>query len=224
MRKHLFNLLLLANTVILRRDKPKIYLIAFIILLYYSIFVLGYDILDIIMSGRVISIYESLFIIVVSSVTRNKDKEESNKGIQADLHPYYIVGFTDAEATFTISITKDNRERKTVRRQSKDKEREIYSIHPSFAISLNIKDKDLISKLQSYFGVGRVKQDLGNNAIAYYVNSVKDLTSIIIPFFNKYPLITQKRADFILFKLAIELMNDGAHLTTDGIKTKNKKL
>src|SRR5690606_34417473 len=81
----------------------------------------------------------------------------------------------------------------------------------------NIKDKDLIYSLQSYFGVGRIKQDIGNNAITYYVNSVKDLNNIIIPFFNKYPLITQKRADFILFKLAIELINDGAHLTEEGL-------
>ena len=95
----------------------------------------------------------------------------------------------------------DNRERKTERRLNK---RDIFSVHPSFAISLNIKDKDLILSLQSYFGVGRVKQDLGNNAITYYVNSVKDLTNIIIPFFNKYPLVTQKRADYLLFKQALE--------------------
>jgi hypothetical protein len=34
----------------------------------------------------------------------------------------------------------------------------------------------------------------------------------------KYPLNTQKHADFILFKLIVELMNDGAHLTLDGLQ------
>jgi hypothetical protein len=43
------------------------------------------------------------------------------------------------------------------------------------------------------------------------------LINVIIPFFDKYPLITQKRADFILFKQAIELINDGAHLTEEGL-------
>src|SRR3978361_302501 len=50
-------------------------------------------------------------------------------------YPYFISGFCDGESTFTISITKDNRERKTSRRLVQN--REIYSVHPSFAISLN---------------------------------------------------------------------------------------
>jgi intein-encoded DNA endonuclease-like protein len=55
------------------------------------------------------------------------------------LHNEYVVGFCDAEATFTISVTKDSRIRKTSRR-SLDNSRTIYSVHPSFAISLNVKD------------------------------------------------------------------------------------
>jgi hypothetical protein len=46
---------------------------------------------------------------------------------------------------------------------------------------------------------------------------IKDLTNVIIPFFDNYPLISQKRADFLLFKMIIELMNEGAHLTTEGL-------
>lgn len=34
----------------------------------------------------------------------------------------------------------------------------------------------------------------------------------------KYPLNTQKHADFILFKMVVELINDGVHLTPDGLK------
>ena len=55
-----------------------------------------------------------------------------------ELHNEYVVGLCDAEATFTISVAKDNRTRKTSR--SLDSSRTIYSVHPSFAISLNIKD------------------------------------------------------------------------------------
>ena len=54
------------------------------------------------------------------------------------LHNEYVVGLCDAEATFTISVTKDSRTRKTSR--SLHSSRTIYSVHPSFAISLNIKD------------------------------------------------------------------------------------
>jgi hypothetical protein len=48
------------------------------------------------------------------------------------LHNEYVVGLCDAEATFTISVTKDNRTRKSSR--SLDNSRTIYSFHPSFAV------------------------------------------------------------------------------------------
>lgn len=51
----------------------------------------------------------------------------------------------------------------------------------------------------------------------YSVSSVKDLVKIIIPHFLKYPLLTQKGADFILFKQIVELMENRAHLTINGL-------
>lgn len=107
------------------------------------------------------------------------------------LHNEYVVGLSDAEATFTVSVTKDNRVRKSSRRSS-DSSRTIYSVHPSFAISLNIKDLHLIQSLQSFFGIGKIKQDLKNNAIVFYVNSVEDLINVIIPFFKSHPLLSKK--------------------------------
>jgi len=35
---------------------------------------------------------------------------------------------------------------------------------------------------------------------------------------EKYPLLTQKAADFLLFKKAVELVNNKAHLTVEGVK------
>jgi hypothetical protein len=53
--------------------------------------------------------------------------------------------------------------------------------------------------------------------VQFRVSSLKDLTDVIIPFFDKYPLVTQKRADYLLFKQIIELMNKGEHLTQEGL-------
>jgi hypothetical protein len=41
---------------------------------------------------------------------------------------------------------------------------------------------------------------------------------VIIPFFEKYPLISQKQADFKLFKLIVELINNKEHMTQDGLQ------
>jgi len=132
------------------------------------------------------------------------------------LHNEYVVGFCDAEATFSISVTKDNRIRKSSRRSS-DNSRIIYSVHPSFAISLNIKDWQLIYSLQSFFGVGKIKKDVSNNAITFYVNSVEDLLNVVIPFFKAHSLLSQKWADFVLFEKAVYLIKEGAHLTPSGL-------
>jgi len=104
------------------------------------------------------------------------------------LDPFYIAGLSDGEATFTISITKDNRERVTDRRVKlkecvRVRRGDIYTVHPSFSISLSIKDIKLVYLLQSFFGIGKIKKDLSNNAITYYVNSVVDLNRVIIPFY-----------------------------------------
>ena len=64
-----------------------------------------------------------------------------------------------------------------------------------------------MEKIQSYFGVGNIHIG-NNNAVSYYVNDAQDLTKVIIPHFDKYPLITKKRADYLLFKSALDIINN----------------
>jgi hypothetical protein len=40
---------------------------------------------------------------------------------------------------------------------------------------------------------------------------------VIVPQFDKYPLLTKKRAEFILFKEVLELMNTREHHTMEGL-------
>jgi hypothetical protein len=70
--------------------------------------------------------------------------------------------------------------------------------------------------LQNYFcGIGSLNKQ--KNTIKYSVAGIKDLKTIIIPHFENYKLLTQKGADFILFKRIIEIMNNNGHLTLDGL-------
>ena len=50
----------------------------------------------------------------------------------------------------------------------------------------------------------------------YRVAPFKELQAIINHFY-KYPLITQKRADYELFKVAISLIDRKEHLTLEGL-------
>jgi len=83
---------------------------------------------------------------------------------------------------------------------------------------LNVKDKYLMDQIKSFFSnKGTIDQDTINNLICYRVQKIEDLINVIIPHLTKYPLLTQKHADFLLFKLAIELMSNKEHLTIEGL-------
>lgn len=58
----------------------------------------------------------------------------------------------------------------------------------------------------------------GENACQYRVTSLKDLIDVIIPHFTNYPLMSQKRADFELFKQAVYLLKDKKHFTSEGLQ------
>jgi hypothetical protein len=122
------------------------------------------------------------------------------------LDPYYITGFSDAEASFQIGIYTNN------------KFKSGYNFIPSFSIHLHIKDRALLDNIQLFFGVGKVYINSKDNTAIYTVGSVKDLTNVIIPHFLKYPLITQKYGDFELFKLAVQKISNKEHLTSKGIE------
>lgn len=86
-----------------------------------------------------------------------------------------------------------------------------------FSIHLNVRDLGLLEQIKAFFGVGCIHVNK-DGSITYSVTSIKDLTSIIIPHFCKYPLLTKKQADFELFSWLVELVNNKEHLTTEGIQ------
>lgn len=121
------------------------------------------------------------------------------------LHPWYVSGFVDGEGSFTISITKNKR--KT----------EGWRIGARFAVEISKSDALLLYRLKSYFGVGTIIENPINRTLIYSVQSVKALVDVVIPHFTKYPLKTQKQADFSLFKAALELVSKKEHLNTEGV-------
>jgi LAGLIDADG endonuclease len=84
---------------------------------------------------------------------------------------------------------------------------------PIFSIHLHGRDVALLHLIKSYFGVGTIRTNKRTGSCLYSVRSLTDLTNVIIPHFDKYPLLTQKRADFILFKSIVQLTNNDEHLT-----------
>jgi len=126
---------------------------------------------------------------------------------KSKLNPWFVTGFSDAEASFGVSIYIDKR----------IKGRQGWVVKPSFQISLNSKDINLLLQLQEFFSCGVIVNKKSRNEASFRVNSLQDLTNFIITHFSNYPLLSQKSADFILFKQIIELMNNKVHLTENGL-------
>ena len=92
-----------------------------------------------------------------------------------------------------------------------------WRVQAKFQIGLHKRDLGLLLQVKEFFGsIGSI--GLSENMVFYSVSSVKDLTNTIIPHFEKYPLLTQKAADFLLFKDIVKIMTNKGHLSIEGFK------
>jgi len=122
------------------------------------------------------------------------------------IDPNYITGFVDGEGSFSITISP---------RDFKDVK---WEVRPSFSISQHKRNRGILFKIKNYFGCGTIRPNREDNTYKYEVRSLQDLKNIIIPHFKKYPLQTTKRIDFEIFTKVIQIMEEGRHLTKDGLK------
>lgn len=90
-----------------------------------------------------------------------------------------------------------------------------WQVKPIFKISLHNKDLKILEALQRTWGVGKIYKHSAN-ASEYRVSSLKNLR-IIIDHFDKYPLLTQKLSDYLLFKQSVLLIEKKSHLTMEGL-------
>ena len=120
------------------------------------------------------------------------------------VNPLFLTGFSCAEACFIINIYKSNIHEAG------------WGARAAFQIGLHKKDLFILKNIKYYFGVGNITIR-ANGSCVYYVQSIKDL-DVILNHFDRYPLISQKYADYILFKVAINLIKEKAHLNPEGLR------
>lgn len=121
------------------------------------------------------------------------------------LDPNWITGYTDGEASFIISI------------QRNPSYKIGWRVKARFSICVHKKDIMILELIKNYIGGVGIIYKHKDNSVQYQVNKLEELIDIIIPHFDKYPLITQKKGDFLLFKLAVDLMKCKKHLTIEGL-------
>ena len=111
--------------------------------------------------------------------------------------PFFITGLTDAEGSFVTIVKKNTNSRVGWR------------VDNVFQIGLHKKDVELLKSIQAYFGGIGVITKAHQDMCAFRVSSPKQIKQKILPHFEKYPLVTQKRADYLLFREIILKMLQG---------------
>jgi len=117
--------------------------------------------------------------------------------------PNWISGFSSGESCFDVKIIESIRY--TVG----------YTVQIRFRITQHIRDIALLALILSYLNCGTLQ--FSRNTVDFSVTNYKDIINIIIPYFNKYPILGIKNKDFEDFCKVAKLMQGKAHLTEEGI-------
>lgn len=118
------------------------------------------------------------------------------------ISPWFITGFTDAEGCFNVGLQKNPNGK--------------FYVRPKFQIKVHSRDSLLLMRIKIYFGgIGNINTNSKDSS--FTVRSLDEILKIILHFDN-YPLITKKKADFILFKQIIHKVVEGEHLSAKGLQ------
>ena len=120
------------------------------------------------------------------------------------LEAQWIVGFVDGEGCFHVGINK-HPDMKVG-----------YQVLPEFTVVQHERDIQILHALKSYFGCGVVRSNHGDR-MAYRVRGQQHLLQHIIPFFEKHKLKTKKGIEFRKFRRVLLMIQEGLHLTEDGL-------
>ena len=123
------------------------------------------------------------------------------------LDPWFVTGFSDAEGSFMVIVRRDSINNTGWR------------VEANFTINLHNRDLEILKSLQTFFGNIGVIGSIRNNCCDFSVTYLNHNLMSIIPHFEKYPLITKKHADYLLFREVVLMISRKEHLTDIGIQT-----
>ena len=128
----------------------------------------------------------------------------------------WVVGFVDGEGCFGIGFIKQpNRYRRKGYKTG-------YQVSHEFVVTQGAKSIKSLYEIADFFKVGQVivnnrYDNHKEHLYRYVVRKRNDLLNVIIPFFKRYKMHSAKQKDFEKFRQCIELMQNGFHLTREGL-------
>lgn len=129
----------------------------------------------------------------------------SRKGLNRENLGYYLSGFVEGEGSFNISL-----------RRKVD-----YKVSWQVVMSFNVSQKDptILYLLQEELGCGIIKVRKIDNLYSFDATNPKDIIQKVIPYFQKYPMLSiPKQKNFSIFCAVAQLMDKGEHRNLIGLK------
>ncbi len=115
-----------------------------------------------------------------------------------------MAGFADGEGSFSVAIIKHPTQKFG------------WMIDPSFHVYQHEKHREILELFQFQFGTGQIYRKSGVHPVLNFsVDSRKSILERVIPFFQKYPLIT-KADEFRRFCSIVMAMERKEHWTREG--------
>ncbi len=117
---------------------------------------------------------------------------------------YYLAGFADGEGSFNVSIIK----------------RKDYKSGWKVSVCFNVSQEEqvILALFKRWLKCGTIRER-EDGVIYYEVNNLKAIQENVIPFFNRFRFMSQKKKrDFTKFKQIVEIINKGEHLTYEGME------
>src|SRR5689334_15289807 len=122
----------------------------------------------------------------------------------------YLAGFADGEGCFYVGVHPTTNV--TLGLQ----------VIPEFHVSQNGERISVLQLFVEVLGCGAIKRNASTSSRdKTYVLVVKrhhDLYERVLPFFERFPLRSEKQQEFLKFAQVVEMMHRKEHLTTNGLK------
>ncbi len=117
------------------------------------------------------------------------------------LDPWYITGIAEGEGCFSVSFSLRRRINVGI------------ETRPSFSISMNERDLDLLKDIRKFFGCGGIRYSRQDRTYKFEVRSVRDLKRKILKHFDNYPLQGSKAKDYEKFREIVIMVSENKHLS-----------
>jgi hypothetical protein len=118
----------------------------------------------------------------------------------------YVSGFVDGEGCFCVSFQPSRRHRFG------------WEVRPSFSVSQNAERAEILHVILEIWKCGSIRPDRSDRTIKFEVRRVQSLVGMVLPHFERFPLLSSKRFDVERLRTVCRLMAEGQHLKVEGFQ------